>query len=109
MIPKLWSRQGQHGWRKEHGLIVRVSNEKTYALVVQGRKGRCEGGPGGRKGPENGEDKWRDQGKQKPGGIDRHDGEIESGGVLERCGACYDADCDDAVDSRTRRVVLPCC
>lgn len=81
MISKFWSRQGQHGWREEHGLIVRMRNEKTYALVVQGRKGRCERGPGGGKGPENGEDEWRDKGKHKPGGIDRHGGE-----VLERRG-----------------------
>ena len=36
MVSSLRSRESQDRWRKEHGLIVRMSDEQTNALVSQG-------------------------------------------------------------------------
>lgn len=35
MISQFWIRQCQEGGRKEHGLVIGMRNEKTYALVAQ--------------------------------------------------------------------------
>ena len=34
MISQLWFCQGQHCWREEHGLVVRMRDQETYPLVI---------------------------------------------------------------------------
>lgn len=38
MIPQLRTREGEDGGREEHGLIVRVRDEKADALAADGRE-----------------------------------------------------------------------
>lgn len=40
VVPQLGPRQGQHGGREEHGLVVRVGDEQADAPVAQGREPR---------------------------------------------------------------------
>ena len=46
MVPQTWIGQRQHRGRKEHGLIIRVRNQQTDALVPELGEARARDGDG---------------------------------------------------------------
>lgn len=77
MVARLGARQGQHGRRKEHGLIVRMGNQQTHALLQQLREAVAHGVGGADVDARHGGDNGGSQ-HQQGVGVDGQVGQLEA-------------------------------